>query len=57
VLVIANAVLGEAGLLSAQLIRYPAESGQADRRFGMNAAPGNGRFGLNIMHWLSGLLP
>jgi len=44
-------------LLSAQLIRYPAESGQADRRFGMNAEPGNGRFRLNIMHWLSGLLP
>jgi hypothetical protein len=50
-------VLGEAGMLSAQLIRFPSESGQADRRFGMNAAPGNARFGLNIMHWLSGLLP
>ena len=50
-------VLGEAGMLSAQLIRYPPESGQADRRFGMNAAPGNARFGLNILHWLSGLLP
>ena len=50
-------VLGEAGMLSAQLVRYPPESGQPDRRFGMNAAPGNARFGLNIMHWLSGLLP
>jgi hypothetical protein len=50
-------VLGEAGMLSAQLIRFPPESGQADRRFGMNAAPGNARFGLNILHWLSGLLP
>ena len=50
-------VLGEAGMLSAQLIRYPPESGQADRRFGMNAAPGNARFGLNILHWLTGLLP
>ena len=50
-------VLGEAGMLSAQLIRYPADSGQADRRFGMNVAPGNARFGLNILHWLSGLLP
>jgi len=50
-------VLGEAGMLSAQLIRYPPQSGQPDRRFGMNAAPGNARFGLNIMHWLSGLLP
>lgn len=50
-------VLGEAGMLSAQLIRFPAESGQADRRFGMNAAPGNARFALNILHWLSGVLP
>jgi len=50
-------VLGEAGMLSAQLIRFPAESGQADRRFGMNEAPGNARFGLNVMRWLSGLLP
>lgn len=50
-------VLGEAGMLSAQLIRYPPESSQVDRRFGMNAAPGNARFGLNIMHWLTGLLP
>ncbi|GAA0644079.1 DUF4350 domain-containing protein [Brevundimonas lenta] len=50
-------VLGEAGMLSAQLIRFPPESGQADRRFGMNAAPGNARFGLNVMHWLSGLTP
>jgi hypothetical protein len=50
-------VLGEAGMLSAQLIRFPEGSGQADRRFGMNAAPGNARFGLNILHWLTGLLP
>lgn len=50
-------VLGEAGMLSAQLVRYPPESGQPDRRFGMNAAPGNARFGLNILHWLTGLLP
>lgn len=50
-------VLGEAGMLSAQLVRFPAEDGRPDRRFGMNAAPGNGRFGLNILHWLTGLLP
>lgn len=50
-------VLGEAGMLSAQLIRFPPPSGRPDRRFGMNAAPGNARFGLNIMHWLTGLLP
>lgn len=50
-------VLGEAGMLSAQLIRFPPGSAQTDRRFGMNAAPGNAQFGLNIMHWLTGLLP
>ena len=48
-------VLGEAGMLSAQVVRYP--DGRPDRRFGMNMAPGNAQFGLNIMHWLSGLLP
>lgn len=50
-------VLGEAGMLSAQLVRFPPEDGRPDRRFGMNAAPGNARFGLNILHWLTGLLP
>lgn len=49
--------LGEAGMLSAQLVRYPEGSGQPDRRFGMNAAPENARFGLNVMHWRSGLTP
>jgi len=48
-------VLGEAGMLSAQVVRYP--DGRPDNRFGMNVAPGNAQFGLNIMHWLSGLLP
>ena len=48
-------VLGEAGMLSAQRVRYP--EGRPDQRFGMNTAPGNAQFGLNIMHWLSGLLP
>lgn len=50
-------VLGEAGMLSAQLIRFPPDANQEDRRFGMNAAPGNARFGLNIMRWLTGVLP
>lgn len=50
-------VLGEAGMLSAQLIRFPPEDGRPDRRFGMNVAPGNAQFGLNIVHWLSGVLP
>lgn len=47
-------VLGEAGMLSAQVVRYP--DGRPETRFGMNVAPGNAQFGLNIMHWLSGLL-
>jgi hypothetical protein len=47
-------VLGEAGMLSAQRVRFP--DGR-EVRFGMNAAPGNARFGLNILHWLTGLLP
>ena len=45
-------VLGEAGMLSAQLVRFP--DGRPDLRFGMNVAPGNARFGLNVMRWLSG---
>lgn len=48
-------VLGEAGMLSAQLVRFP--DGRPDMRFGMNVASGNPQFGLNIMHWLTGLLP
>ncbi len=48
-------VLGEAGMLSAQLVRF--EDGRPDMRFGMNVATGNPQFGLNIMHWLTGLLP
>ena len=48
-------VLGEAGMLSAQVVKWP--DGRPDTRFGMNVAPGNAQFGLNIMHWLTGLLP
>jgi len=47
-------VLGEAGMLSAQRVRFP--DGR-EMRFGMNVAPGNARFGLNILHWLTGLAP
>lgn len=47
-------VLGEAGMLSAQRARFP--DGR-EVRFGMNVAPGNARFGLNVLHWLTGLLP
>jgi hypothetical protein len=44
-------VLGEAGMLSAQMIRYP--DGR-EMRFGMNM-PGNDnrQFALNVAHWLS----
>lgn len=47
-------VLGEAGFLSAQLVRWPDGT---EMRFGMNV-PGNDnqQFALNVMHWLSGLL-
>ena len=48
-------VLGEAGMLSAQLVRFGDD--RPDMRFGMNVATGNPQFGLNIMHWLTGLLP
>lgn len=47
-------VLGEAGFLSAQMIRWP--DGR-EMRFGMNV-PGNDnkQFALNVMHWLSRLI-
>lgn len=48
-------VLGEAGMLSAQRVRFP--DGRPDIRFGMNVAPGNPQFALNILHWLTGVLP
>ena len=48
-------VLAEAGMLSAQRLRFG--DGRPDMRFGMNVATGNPQFGLNIMHWLTGLLP
>lgn len=50
-------VLGEAGMLTAQMIRFPEESGRPPLRFGMSV-PGNQdqQFALNILHWLSGAL-
>ena len=47
-------VLGEAAMLSAQVIRYP--DGR-EQKFGMNV-PGNDdrQFALNVVHWLSGFL-
>jgi hypothetical protein len=49
-------VLGEAALLSAQIIRY-TDPNPHDMKIGMNT-PGNDdrQFALNIVHWLSGLL-
>ena len=48
-------VLAEAGMLTAQLIRFPPEDQREDIRFGLNT-PGhdNQQFLLNILHWLSG---
>lgn len=48
-------VLGEAGMLTAQLIRFPPEAQREDMRFGLST-PGhdNQQFLLNILHWLSG---
>jgi hypothetical protein len=50
-------VLGEAALLSAQILRFTEGNQQRDTKIGMNA-PGNDdrQFALNVLHWLSGLL-
>ena len=50
-------VLGEAGMLSAQLASFPVEGQTRTIRMGMNV-PGNDnrQFALNVMHWLSRLL-
>ena len=44
-------------MFSAQVVKFPSGSNQADIRFGMQA-PGTDdkQFALNIMHWLSGAL-
>ena len=49
-------VLGEAGMLTAQLVRFPAESGREDVVFGLQT-PGHDdqQFALNLLHWLSRL--
>jgi hypothetical protein len=50
-------VLGEAGLLSAQIVRTGDSNHETQMKFGMNV-PGNDdrQFALNVLHWLSGLL-
>ena len=49
-------VLGEAGMLTAQVVRFPTESGRADIVFGLQT-PGHDdqQFALNVLHWLSRL--
>lgn len=51
-------VLGEAGLLTAQIVRFPDQPGRQPIRMGLNT-PGHDdqQFALNLMHWLSRLLP
>lgn len=51
-------ILGEAAMLSAQVVRF-VEGGQPQVfQMGMNAPGSDDRqFALNILHWLSGLLP
>jgi hypothetical protein len=49
-------VLGEAGMLTAQRVRFPADSGREDIVFGLQT-PGHDdqQFALNLLHWLSRL--
>ena len=49
-------VLGEAGMLTAQVVRFP--DGRPPRAMGLNT-PGHDdqQFALNLLHWLSRLLP
>ncbi|MDP3740253.1 MAG: DUF4350 domain-containing protein [Hyphomonadaceae bacterium] len=47
-------VLGEAGMFSAQAVKFPPGSGQQDFKFGMNLPGTDDRqFALNVLHWLS----
>jgi hypothetical protein len=51
-------VLGEAGMLTAQIVRYPLGEGGELLRFGLNTEGHDGQqFVLNALHWLSRLLP
>lgn len=51
-------VLGEAGMLTAQILRFPDEPEQESIRFGLNTeGHDDQQFALNVMHWLSRILP
>jgi hypothetical protein len=50
-------VVGEAGMLTAQVITERTGDSSRERRLGMNTSnTDNRQWALNIMHWLSGLL-
>ena len=52
------AMFGEAAMFSAQIIRYREEGQQHELQMGMNVPGTDDRqLLLNVMHWLSGLLP
>ena len=49
-------LLGEAGMLTAQVVRFPAGSGREDIVFGMQTSGHDDQqFALNVLHWLSRL--
>lgn len=51
-------VLGEAGMLTAQIVRYPADQNREPMRFGLNTTGHDDQqFVLNTLHWLSRLIP
>ncbi len=51
-------VLGEAGMLTAQIVRFPDQPDREPYRFGLNTGGhDNPQFALNLMHWLSRLIP
>ncbi|MFN6981355.1 MAG: DUF4350 domain-containing protein [Brevundimonas sp.] len=51
-------VLGEAGMLTAQIVRFPDQPDREPFRFGLNIeSHDDQQFALNLMHWLSRVLP
>jgi len=51
-------VLGEAGMLTAQILRSPEDPNSEPFRFGLNTeGHDDQQFALNVIHWLSRVLP
>ncbi|WP_436355957.1 DUF4350 domain-containing protein [Brevundimonas sp. CEF1] len=51
-------VLGEAGMLTAQIVRFAADQNREPMRFGLNTTGHDDQqFVLNTLHWLSRLIP